>query len=407
MNLHHESSFYSHRPFFREMRRRLWWQIYLLDSHAAEDRATNPVVQAESFSTQLPLRVNDEDLHVGLIDDIPERNEFTDMTFCMVCYEVMDTSRQLNYVPVNEVVQPEVDPQEKGTQRVDAVINAQRRIEERHLRHLNYTRPFHWVTRIVADIVIANMWLSVYRPLQKRPYKNASSQIADPGVLDLSVEILERAHQMSIDPAASPFRWIAQTYVQWHALAVTIAQLCAETEGPTVERAWAIILPVFNDASNYIADSNMGMLWRPIKKMMNRAQELRKQYLESHSDKPTPSEKAEKWNMFDHCNHHMDTEAPTTGQHEGTFAVNKDITTSMEGLDSAPSTQASAPFDWDPWLAAASTSAEPLTQGQYSDDLSQTAWTNWESFVNGFQGEDEMLFSGQNVEAADSSRLWP
>ena len=69
MGLHHENYSSSLRPFAREMRRRLCWQICMLDSHAAEDHATNPVVYVDSFSTKSPLDVNDEDLHIDLYEE--------------------------------------------------------------------------------------------------------------------------------------------------------------------------------------------------------------------------------------------------------------------------------------------------------------------------------------------------
>ncbi|KAL6716875.1 hypothetical protein ACLMJK_004787 [Lecanora helva] len=405
MNLHHEPSSNALSPFDREMRRRLWWQICLLDSHAAEDRATNPVVYADSFSTKLPLRLNDGDLHFNSFEEVREREGFTDMTFCLVCHEIMDVARQLNYVPAKELGQPQSESQDKSNTRVDAVINAQRRIEERYLRHLNIARPFHWVTRIVADIITANMWLIVFRPLQKRRNSSNSSQLPHPGIMGLSVEVLERTHLMSTDPAASPFRWLAQTYVQWHALAVTVAELCDKTEGPVVERAWAIIKPVFDDASKHVADSNMGMLWRPIKKLMNRAQGLRQEYLDSQTVETNSTSVEVTRTANDQNKIHAAAGDCTFGADADRQSYMEGITTSMEGLHSTPSASDPAPFDWNPWLAAASTSVVPTMQSGYND-VDQTAWTNWESFVDGFQGED-VLLQGQNAESTDMSNFWP
>ena len=387
MGLHHENSSASLRPFDVEMRRRLWWQICVLDSHAAEDRATNPVIYADSFSTKLPSNVNDEDLLVGSCEAVEERQGFTDMTFSLICHEIMDTVRQLNYIPVKELGQPQKS-QEKWSQRIDAVVSVQRRIEDKYLRHLNLAHPFHWATRLVADMIIAIMWLIVYRPLQQRP-DSSPSQPVDPGILSLSVEVLERAHQLITDPAASSIRWLSQTYVQWHALAVTIAELCVKTEGPMVERAWAILMPVFREASQRVADSNEGMLWRPIKKLMNRAKGLRQDYLDSRA-MASLSATVVDWN--DKGSDPMLVEG---------------VTPSVQGLQLAPSLSTSAPFDWDPWLAAASTSVEPSMRSQYNENMDQMAWTNWENFVHGFQGQDEVVISESSDPATENSTSWP
>ena len=388
MGLHHENSSSSLRPFERELRRRLWWQLRVLDSHAAEDRATNYIIYADSFSTRLPLHINDEDLHINSSEVVEERQSFTDMTFCLVCQEIMDTIRRLNHVPAKELGRAQIDSQEKWTQRIDAVINSQRRIEEKYLRHLNLAHPFHWGTRLVADMVTAIMWLVVYRPLEQI---STCSPLADPGILDLSVKVLEKYHQLSTDPAASSFRWLSQTYVQWHALAVTIAELCVKTEGPTVERAWAVLMPVFKEVSQNVADSSEGMLWRPIKKLMNRAQALRQEYLDSRSASTDLLAQMTDWNVSAPGIHQSGSGAPRLGTIENAPQAMEDVMSIGEEVQLAPAVSSFEPFDWDPWLAAASTSMDSRMQSHNDEDQDQTAWTNWENFVNGFQGRDDAV----------------
>jgi len=404
MGLHHENSSSTYRPFAREMRRRLWWQICLLDSHAADDRATNPVVSADSFNTELPLQINDEDLQVDLRGELEDRQGFTDMTFSLICFEVVDTIRQLNYVPIRKLGQSRSGPQDYWTQRIDAVTNVQRRMEEKYLRHLKLDRPFHWATRLVADIMTAIMWLVVYRPLQQHP-DSRPFPLADPGILALSVEVLERAHQLDTDPAASSFRWISRTYVHWHALAVTIAELCVKTEGLMVERAWAIIVPAFNTASQHVADSQEGMLWRPIKKLMDRAQALRQEYLSSRSASAELATIVADCTTSGRGDNGIETEQQTFGMFDSSQQAAEGGTPMMEEYHMA-SIQGSAPFDWDPWLAAASTSTGPAVGSQYNYDTNQLAWTNWENFVHGFQGQDESMLSEPSGEP-EFPALWP
>lgn len=402
MGLHLEHGPSLYKPFEREMRRRLWWQICLLESHAADDRATTPAVFPESFNTRLPLQINDEDIQIGsLEEEVVERHGFTDMTFNLICFEAQDLKGQLNYAPVRKLGFTRNQSLEDSAQRIDAVINVQKRIEDRYLRHLNLSRPFHWATRLVADIMIATLWLIVYRPLLQSS-DHAPPKPADPGILDLSVEVLERGYRLNTDPAASSFRWLSETYVHWHGLAVTIAELCTKTEGPMVERAWAIVMPAFEQASQHVADSQGGMLWRPIKKLMNKAQTLRKEHLDSQSTNNDLSAKTMNLgfsNQSDHLKYTRDS-------NQSVQQVDNGFVTNMEGLE-MPAMSGHAPYNWDPWLAAASTSGEPSMGGSYNNHMDQLAWTNWESFVDGFQGQDEITLSGANGNAADLPNFWP
>lgn len=48
----------------------------------------------------------------------------------------------------------------------------------------------------------------------------------------------------------------------------------------------------------------------------------------------------------------------------------------------------SEPFDWDPWLTAATTAT---TQNRNDTNMDDMAWTNWEDFINDFQGQGDMV----------------
>jgi hypothetical protein len=143
--------------------------------------------------------------------------------------------------------------------------------------------PYQRITKMVADCIISIMWLVTYKPLQRHPVSDHSAQVPYPGLLHLSVEVMERYHTVSTDALIEPYKWIARIYVQWHALAVMIAELCVQTEGPTVEKAWSIVDAVYGETARHVADSNKGMLFRPIKKMYEKAQAVRRDHTNSAS----------------------------------------------------------------------------------------------------------------------------
>lgn len=368
----------SRPPFEREMRRRLWWQICDLDTHAASDRASFPIISVSSFDTRLPLQVNDEDIVPNSSAVVEEREGFTDMTFALSCNEMFDTLRKLNCTSLKEV--DEQHTTATWAQWIDTVVQFQRRMEQQYLCRLNLNHPFHWFTRMVIDIIIATLWLLVYRSLQRRPKNIHPSQLADPGILGLAVDVLERAHQLITDPAGSQFKWISQTYVQWHAISVTAAELCVNTHGPMVERAWTIIEPAFAHAARHVADSDTGMLWRPIRKLMKRARKVRQIYLSSRSSPASafPPVQGQDLSSADDTT----VNPNSAGQHSGGSPF------SMQGLYQTAPVAPAAPFDWDPWLTAATTTDASSYQDEYTQNLHQMSWTNWQGFIDEVQGQD-------------------
>ena len=69
------------------------------------------------------------------------------------------------------------------------------------------------------------------------------------------------------------------TWFKWYALAIMITELGVQTVGPTVERALTLVSIAFEENARHVADSDRGRLWCPIKKMMNKAQAIRKKQL--------------------------------------------------------------------------------------------------------------------------------
>lgn len=80
---------------------------------------------------------------------------------------------------------------------------------------------------------------------------------------------------MSFEEYEERFKWWKDGYVQWHAMSVALAELCVQTEGILVDRAWATVDRVLPLLSHKVADSKKGALWRPIRKLLRKARERR------------------------------------------------------------------------------------------------------------------------------------
>lgn len=393
-----------YRPFEREMRRRVWWQICVLDRQASVDRGSDPIITTNSFSTQLPLHVNDEDLIPDDPKEVQPREEYTDITLSLVCHEVFDIERRLNYVPAGEFDRSQERTDDPWAQRRGWVIASQRRVEDKYLRHCNMAVPVQRYTLLVAHIIIATMWLFTYRPLQRHPDTPTSVKIPHPGILHLSVEVMEKSIQVSMDSSTGPFIWISTIWVQWHALAVMIAELCVQTEGPTVERAWAVLDSVFEETAQHVADSNKGRLWRPIKKLMNKAQAVRQQHLEEIAGSPNSIPNGEALESFSQKVSWPNTQIPDSNVMGMEPAPEPKLLDDGSDLvhqlqQRLPSTEPIA-INWDPWLATG-----PSDQMDYNNEMNQMAWTNWETFIDDFQANGEFP-PGQEGCVPPSFNMW-
>ncbi|KAH8594207.1 hypothetical protein B0O99DRAFT_625326 [Bisporella sp. PMI_857] len=377
-----------YQPFEREMRRRLWWQICNLDRHASADRGSDPIIITNTFCTPLPLHVNDEDLIPDDPHDVQPREEYTDFTISLVIHEVFDIERRLNYVLAGEFDRSQEGADEPWDQRRYWALLCQQRIQDKYLRHCKVTIPIQRYTMMLADSMIANMWLWTYRPLQRRRHSPAVVTIPHSWILQVSIEVTEKVNQLLVDSSSSPFRWVSTSWVAWHALAVMIAELCVQTEGPLVERAWSVVNIVFEETARHIADSDKGRLWRPIKKLMNKAQTVRKKHLEdaaSTSDSFPAEGGLRLANQIGPMSNSQFADLDFMDM-EPWPKVLGDTSGCVQLLQQGVKTTDPTPANWDPWVATG-----PSEQMDYNNDLNQMAWRNWESFIDDFRADRDIL----------------
>ncbi|KAL8999049.1 MAG: hypothetical protein Q9169_002047 [Polycauliona sp. 2 TL-2023] len=268
LDLHRDDSFASLSPFNTEMRRRLWWQIIILDGRAAEDRGSDPMITEQSYNTIMPSNVDDEDIDPEKTKGIVDRKGYTEMTFCLICHEVSVTIRRLNYVPPG-LSTADVLPNQTAKDRL--VNECHERLENKYLQYCNTAVPLSWATIMVTRMIMARMWLNAHKPLQRQEGEMSPRNPDHEKVLSKATEVIEYAHILETEPCAERWRWFFGTWHQWYALAMALAELCRQPHGPIADRAWQAVDCVFEPWAEKVADSQNGGLWRPMKKLRNRA----------------------------------------------------------------------------------------------------------------------------------------
>jgi hypothetical protein len=266
LGIHRDGNGLAHSAFEAQMRRRLWWELIVLDIKASEDRGSEPMIAEHSFNTRMPCNLNDEDFGHESQHPLMERKGVTDMTFSLICMDVSNTARKVNFVPPDTEHQPLTLRQKE-----ELVKQCSERIENHHLAGCNPSNPHHWLLYMLGCLLILKLWSVLQYPLQSRQ----SQDLPRGQSLRTVVSYLEIIEMLEANESAASFNWYFNTYVPWHTLAVALAELCNETHGPLADRAWAVIDRGYTKYSNRVADTKEGMLWRPIKSLLKRAQAVR------------------------------------------------------------------------------------------------------------------------------------
>ncbi|QKX64187.1 uncharacterized protein TRUGW13939_11360 [Talaromyces rugulosus] len=246
--------------FEAQQRSLLWWQIMILDVRCAEDRGTQPMIFEGSFNTPMPLNINDDDYGPETSEPVPEFPGLTDMTLSHVTHKSAFTFRKLLFP--NQI---------SFTEKEQMIKSLSLEFESLYFQKCDANVPIQWFLSMIGRLLILKMWLSLRYPLQPRGQPLYANTTPDQ-TLRTAVLILEIMNLYENDPKSSHFKWVGRTWVQWHPLAVVLAELCVQTKGPLVDRAWAVVESVWNTYGERVADTTEGMLWKPLKRLLKKAQ---------------------------------------------------------------------------------------------------------------------------------------
>lgn len=140
LGIHRDGTNFGLGPFETEMRRRLWWHISILDNRSAEDHGTDPTLSETFYDTKFPMNVNDEDLYPEMKEWPQERTGMTEMSFCLMRFELSVTTRRLlNLAPTG--VAPPLSRKETIEEKEKMIDEIHTRMEEKYLRYCDMTVP--------------------------------------------------------------------------------------------------------------------------------------------------------------------------------------------------------------------------------------------------------------------------
>ncbi|OHE93724.1 fungal specific transcription factor domain-containing protein [Colletotrichum orchidophilum] len=290
LHLHRDGVSPPFPPFEAEMRRRLWWMIVVLDIRAAEDRGTDAAIPRQSYSTRLPFNLDDDDFGPATTNPLEDRTGPTEMTFCL-CTS-MSSGIFGNLRPRHPQLALDNDGTPESTTSEEEIMAHAQRLEalfgtappktpaadgdgddgdgDQDTRHLPASHA-----AVTVRIIILKLWLSAQYPFTPRASTaTAKPRVARETMLRTAVNTIELVEYSSAT-YRERFGWWIDSYVQWHPLAVALAELCVQTRGELVERAWRVVDRNFHGMRERIADTRRGTLWRPLKKLLRRARAAR------------------------------------------------------------------------------------------------------------------------------------
>ncbi|RYO87287.1 hypothetical protein DL764_008875 [Monosporascus ibericus] len=410
-----------------ELRRRLWWQLIVLDIRGVEDRGSDPIVARDSYNTRLPLNLDDDDFCPDTPGPLAGREGPTDMTFSLCTAQSSGIFLYLNYMASG------TGPHSRPPSEEETVAHAQH-LEAQFVAGVgpDTSHVGAYIASFTVRLIILKLWLVTQYPTHRRRDRAAAGRYraekqqrqqrqdatvsaavagaaagSGPGpgdnnitgyyyggnnnnnnnngggvsreaTLRTAVSIMELSHHTSsAEPIAPRFGWWSATYVQWHPLAVALAELCSGGIGRELaDRAWRVVDEVFPLWAERIADTKRGTLWRPIRKLHRKAKAARRAALGSEDGVPSVCDKTT-----------MPNPAPGVMRN---YTADTSLPMAVEPL-AGSATQLAMPPDLDSLAISLSTdlSGNAMTWPGISFDMptgerswETMDWSTWDEFLN-------------------------
>jgi hypothetical protein len=266
----------------RELRRRLWFGICVLDLQSAFDRGSRALLHSSEL-TDWPAFSDDIDVTTHSISQRAQQDIATELPFYRMTFHASICNRKIAELGVS-AADGILDGHLARQQQLATLADFESVVKQVQTQCGTGPTKIQAFTVSVAQESLVAMTLLFHRPLHKRGKDQESyslGQIDSNELLIMATEVLERSQSKRSWFQFAQWAWFK--WVKWFALAVVLAELCT-ARGSSADRAWLVAQQSFDDYATIVADSKSGLLWKPIAKLMQRARSLRA------AQTPTPTD---------------------------------------------------------------------------------------------------------------------
>ncbi|TDZ71965.1 Aurofusarin cluster transcription factor aurR2 [Colletotrichum trifolii] len=243
MGLHRESSLQHLSPFdARKCRRRVWWQIIILDGRAAQvsGASMNPAAHLVG-DTKQPANINDGDL-VPSMSALPAASA-----------SATDMQKLLPSSPVP----PSQDP-ERFLKSVDGL---EKKVHSRYLRNMDTEMPLNSLAVSLARSAFAQLRLSVCRPTRQRDRNAELSQPQLDMIQRNSLEVIRYDVLAHTTKALRNFLWHISSFFPYETIVLLLTCLPRMVSSDDAERAWDVVNEVYEHHPMFTPESRDSSHW--------------------------------------------------------------------------------------------------------------------------------------------------
>lgn len=257
IGLHRDNTSENLSVFDAEMRRRLWWQILILDSRSAQlsGSATDRQLYLQ-WNTRRPLNVNDSDLHPAMQELPVEHPGISEMLFCSMRYEIGNFMRQsMKHENVDENGQM-TKTSTSIAAKDRALDELEHHLEQKYLKYCDPSVPHHLLALYLGKSAICRLRLAAHFPRQQSGHNSTSRQDEKDTLFRTCLKTIEYDNDGRKNKSLQGYLWHVNVFFPYEAFIYILIELSERTEGDLVDHAWSQVDKAYENHPELISSSN-------------------------------------------------------------------------------------------------------------------------------------------------------
>ncbi|KAF7716974.1 Fungal Zn(2)-Cys(6) binuclear cluster domain-containing protein [Penicillium ucsense] len=246
MGIHRDGSHHGLSIFETEMRRRIWFQLLVMEGTSAEfcGVAAAPFVDAD---TKPPMNVNDSDLDPRMTEPACEKEGPTEMVFVLARCEFGNWLRRWKSdapssgSPWSFLTSAKLSAVEKDR----SIDELETVMERKFLRYCDQSIPLHSAVILMVRSACHYTRLLAHHPRHRRDPKTSLAEEEKDIVYRVCLKMIEYADYGQTNPDVRQFAWHMTNHMPWDAIIFVLSEMRHGNDFCAKERVWEIICNVY------------------------------------------------------------------------------------------------------------------------------------------------------------------
>lgn len=322
IGLHRDGAKLGLPPFEVEMRRRLWWQIMMLEGYSQKLAGTGSAGTILKGDVTMPSNVNDSDLFLGMKEPPKEHEGATEMMFFLIrCYVGEFLKRSADSHTTFDGVWHRLTSSAVHVAIKDKAIGElQTLFQRKFLQYCDPSIPWHFMCSQLGSSIIFMMSFMAH----STEYSSGDlSQAEKDTLFDLALKVIAAQNLAYTMKEMRGFMWHVNLNFQWKAFVYVLSELRYRIRGAQVDQAWEEIETAYKSHPSF--DKALARRALPVA-VNNLALKAWEAYLTGHDT--TPAEEPGFIQMIRYRRNHVKLPTKTSQQpaFEFTRATKEDAT---------------------------------------------------------------------------------